>query len=123
MRKIIFLPILFAMLLCACASITTGTKQNIGLDTEPEGADCKLSNDEGAWYVSKTPSNIEVHRSYSPLNINCKKGKMTGVLTVQSTTKGSTFGNILLGGGIGAAVDMSNGAAYDYPTDNRIKLK
>ena len=34
---------------------------------------------------------------------------------VKSSTKGMAFGNILLGGFIGAGVDMSTGAAYDYP--------
>ena len=32
-----------------------------------------------------------------------------------SDTKGSMFGNILLGGGIGAIVDHNTGSAYEYP--------
>ena len=30
------------------------------------------------------------------------------------------FGNILLGGGIGAIVDHNNGTAYDYPSPIKI---
>lgn len=32
-----------------------------------------------------------------------------------SDMKGSMFGNILLGGGIGAIIDHNNGSAYEYP--------
>ena len=32
-----------------------------------------------------------------------------------SVTKGAMFGNIILGGGIGAIVDHNSGAAYEYP--------
>jgi len=63
-----------------------------------------------------TPGTVSVHRSYDPLNINCKKsGEQPGIATVNSATKGMAFGNVLAGGIIGAAVDMGTGAAYDYP--------
>ena len=38
-----------------------------------------------------------------------------GIAAVKSGTKAMAFGNILFGGIIGAAVDTSTGAAYDYP--------
>ncbi|MGH7102245.1 MAG: hypothetical protein ACREFJ_07590, partial [Acetobacteraceae bacterium] len=37
------------------------------------------------------------------------------VVTDASSTKGMAFGNILFGGLIGAAIDVSDGAAYVYP--------
>ncbi|MFC7513877.1 hypothetical protein ACFQUU_02545 [Herbaspirillum sp. GCM10030257] len=39
-----------------------------------------------------------------------------GMAAVKSSTKSMAFGNIIFGGIIGAAVDTSSGAAYDYPT-------
>jgi hypothetical protein len=50
------------------------------------------------------------------LTIKCRKdGFAGGTMVVQSTTKPMAFGNILFGGVIGTGVDMSTGAAYDYP--------
>ncbi len=45
-----------------------------------------------------------------------KAGMEPGLVTVVSEPKGMMFGNILFGGGIGAIVDHSTGAAYEYPT-------
>jgi hypothetical protein len=38
-----------------------------------------------------------------------------GSVAVASSTTAAVFGNVLLGGGIGAGVDIATGAAYDYP--------
>ena len=40
---------------------------------------------------------------------------MPATAVVASSTKAMAFGNILLGGVIGAGVDIGTGAAYDYP--------
>jgi hypothetical protein len=45
-----------------------------------------------------------------------KQGLEPGRAAVVSETKGSMFGNILFGGGIGAIIDHNNGAAYEYPS-------
>jgi hypothetical protein len=120
--KIIFM--LATSFLTSCASVTTGTNQSISVNTEPEkGATCELHNDKGTWYVSSTPGSVVVHRAYSDLNIVCRKGEKTGNTVVKSTTKGMAFGNILVGGIIGTGVDMSTGAAYDYPTSISVLLK
>jgi hypothetical protein len=34
---------------------------------------------------------------------------------VKSSAEGSTFGNIIIGGGIGALVDAGTGNGYSYP--------
>ena len=39
-----------------------------------------------------------------------------------SGTKGSMFGNILFGGGIGAIIDHNNGSAYEYPTFFQVQM-
>jgi uncharacterized protein YceK len=103
-----------------CASIVSGTNQSISVDTHKKGvpvvaANCKLTNDKGVWYVA-TPGSVTVHRSYDDIAIRCEKdGHDPGLLTAKSSTKGMAFGNILVGGVVGAGVDMATGAAYDYP--------
>lgn len=117
------LPIALTCLsLGGCASIIDGSTQVLSVQTvakdgaEVENANCTLTSNKGTWFVN-TPGTVPVHRSYDPLNINCKKkGVPPGIATVNSSTKGMAFGNILAGGVIGAAVDMGTGAAYDYPS-------
>jgi hypothetical protein len=116
-----FLICLF--LLTGCASITTGTNQSISVSTDPEkSATCELSNDKGSWYVPLTPGSVMVHRSYNDLTIVCKKEDKSGSTSIKSSTKGMTYGNILLGGIVGAAVDIGTGAGYDYPTMIHVPL-
>jgi hypothetical protein len=104
-----------------CASIVSGHNQSLSVTTNQGGADvsgakCTLSNDKGTWYLT-TPGSVMVHRSFNELSVNCAHDAYEpGVTMVKSSTKGMAFGNILFGGVIGAGVDMSTGAAYDYPT-------
>ncbi|MGF6793098.1 hypothetical protein [Paraburkholderia sp. 35.1] len=106
--------------LSGCASIVGGTNQVVSVQTikgadEFTGAACKLENDKGTWFI-KTPGSVTIHRAYGDLSVKCEKdGVDPGIATVKSSTKGMAFGNILFGGLIGAGVDMSTGAAYDYP--------
>lgn len=106
--------------LTSCASIVDGTNQSLSVQTIAAGtsvpsAFCTLQNGKGSWYVN-TPGSVTVNRAYSPLNITCDKpGYQLGVQVVQSHTKDMAFGNALFGGVIGVGVDVSTGAAYDYP--------
>jgi uncharacterized protein YceK len=106
------------VILSGCASITTGENQSLSVETNPcRGATCKLTNDKGTWYVNGTPGSVTVHRAYGDLNLICEEGAFkSNPMVVASTTKGMAFGNIIFGGLIGAGVDASTGAAYDYPT-------
>lgn len=44
-----------------------------------------------------------------------KKGFKTTTFSFDETLVGATFGNIILGGGIGILVDAVSGAAQEYP--------
>lgn len=114
--------LLALLLLPACASMTTGTTQNIAVETSPPAAQCDLSNDKGKWFLKETPGSVTINRSASALVVSCDKGELTGTTSAESTTQGSAFGNILLGGIIGASVDMSTGAAYGYPATVNVRL-
>lgn len=104
-----------------CASILDGSQQTLSVRTvagwqQVASAQCIVDNNKGTWYVT-TPGTVTVHRSYDALNIACHKpGYQGGIATVDSSTKGMAFGNLIFGGVIGAGVDMGTGAAYDYPS-------
>jgi hypothetical protein len=116
--------------LIGCASVSNGTTGTIRIETVAkdgkavEGAKCNLSNDSGTVSVV-TPGSVMVHRSSSDLKIDCKNEgaePSTATGTAVSRVTGSMFGNILLGGGIGAIVDHSNGSAYNYPEWMRLVM-
>ncbi len=121
--KLFILAIICSNLI-GCASITTGQNQSVSVNTgQHTGATCELANDDGTWYVSSTPGSVTVNRSYSNLNISCKKGEKAGSISVESKTKGMAFGNIIAGGIVGAAVDAGTGATYDYSINIHVPLK
>ena len=108
--------------LSGCASITGSSTQNISVQTrQPDGkevaeAKCELINKRGTYFVT-TPGTITISRSNDDLQVTCRKdGHENGRAGVVSNTKGSMFGNIILGGGIGAIIDHNNGSAYEYPS-------
>lgn len=114
--------ILLISFLPACASVTGSPNQSVSLQTrqqdgtEISGAKCDLTNKRGTWFIT-SPGSVSIHRSNDDLQVTCRKeGLDPGRASVVSETKGSMFGNILLGGGIGAIVDHNNGSAYEYPT-------
>ena len=112
---------LAAIISSGCATITTGQNQSLSVETRAKGvavagASCQLANDKGVWFVS-TPGSVMVNRAYGDLSVKCTHEKFPpGTMIVRSTTKGMAFGNILVGGIIGAAVDVGTGSAYDYPS-------
>jgi hypothetical protein len=114
----IFLLIAIVASIQGCATVTKGGYQNITVETPGcSGAECKLTNKDGAWYVT-TPGSVMVERSNGDLTLFCRHpnlGKEPLVTTWNPKTGGWVWGNILLGGVIGAGVDLITGNAYDYP--------
>lgn len=125
--KNLVIPALLLLTTSGCASIVNGTNQPLSVETRMKGtslagANCRLVNDKGTWFVT-TPGSVTVHRSYADLNVQCDKdGIQPGISAIKSSTKGMAYGNILFGGVIGAGVDMANGAAYDYPALLQIEM-
>lgn len=119
------------VLVSGCSTLTgEGTAQSISVDTVERAsgdriidARCDLSNDEGSWTVV-TPGSVMVHRSNKPLSVKCQKsGYIQDYSSVDSKTKANMWGNLIIGGGIGAIIDHNNGSAYDYPDVVRIPMR
>jgi hypothetical protein len=105
-----------------CASVTGGASQSVAVQTrdfdgkEVAGANCELSNSKGTWMIT-TPGSTTINRSNDDMHVLCKKsGLDVGRAEVVSVTKGAMFGNILIGGGVGAFIDHTSGSAYEYPS-------
>jgi hypothetical protein len=114
---LILVPIVFAS---GCASITGSKTQPVSItatcDSEQvQGASCTVTNDKGVFYVG-TPGTVMVNKSTADLSVVCVKDKVnSNPAIVKSTNNANIWGNILLGGPIGAAVDAGTGAGFDYP--------
>ena len=73
-----------------------------------------MVNDKGAWEI-KAPAFANVTRSAADLAITCKKkGYPDGLAKGVSRAIGNMWGNVILGGGVGAIIDHSKGKGYGY---------
>jgi hypothetical protein len=105
-----------------CASVMNDTMQGMKVETKTlagelvAGAECKLTNDYGT-FTTKSGDTAQVRRSNKDLDITCVHPvNPNAVARAISRVNGGMFGNILIGGGIGAIVDHNRGTAYTYPT-------
>lgn len=126
LRLLLSVPLLVTVV--GCASITGTTNQSVSVQTvdsaakEVTGSACELTNNKGKWFLN-SPGSTTITRSNDDLQVLCKKESLeVGRASVVSATKGSMFGNILFGGGIGAIIDHNNGAAYEYPAFIQVQM-
>lgn len=117
MRKILLSVLVLSSITTGCASITKGSTKNISVNTTPmDGAECLLTNSTGSWTVEQTPAFVKVNRDNSAMDVSCKKGAMEGRQRISYSPEPAAFGNIVMIGGIvGAAIDLKTGAAFNYP--------
>ncbi len=109
------------MLMSGCAAIVGGMHQPVAVsmqtgDGDPiDGANCRLQNSKGTWYVT-TPGSVTIHRGHDNLRVSCSKPTTgAGEMTQRSTVSGWVFGNLVLGGLIGLIVDLGTDAGFNYP--------
>jgi len=93
-----------------------------------QGVLCEAENDKGKWFVT-TPGTIAIDRSAEDLIVICRKQEHeTGMANVVSSAGASVAGNVGLAllipivGIIGAVIDHSSGATYDYPTNVSVQM-
>ena len=111
------------ILLTSCASTMSGSSQNITVNSNVQGATCTLTNDKGSWTIT-TPGSAVITSSRVNLALTCvKEGYVNGVASLPSKHKDSaTWGNVILGGGIGYIIDRKSGAAFIYPQQVTVDL-
>ena len=91
-----------------CATVLNGTTQNIGISSQPTGANVTIDN---------------VAYGVTPLFANLKRGsehivtiEMPGYeksqLTLTKSVSGWVWGNVIIGGLIGLAIDAYSGGLY-----------
>ncbi|MCF6216436.1 MAG: hypothetical protein L3J58_09710 [Emcibacter sp.] len=114
-KKTILVGPIMALLASGCASVMSGTDQDIAVHTNPEGAECILTREGLQLRKVTTPDNVRVSKLKHDIYVKCSmEGFHDSTAHVNSGTQGSVFGNILLGGGIGWAIDSARGADNKY---------
>jgi hypothetical protein len=117
MKKILILALLVST--SGCSTIVSSNNQTVTVkamheNREVEGSKCTLTNSKGQW-TTVTPQSVNIRKSFGDLTVECRKSQAVGSKMVKSSAEGSTFGNIIVGGGIGALVDAGTGNGYSYP--------
>lgn len=122
MRKVSVIAVLVS--LTGCSSIIEGTNQTLTINTTPAGAACVLNrNGQVIGQIQSTPGGIVVEKTKHDINVVCnKEGYLEATYFNKSDVAGATVGNVILGGGIGWAIDSASGADNKYTEIMNITL-
>lgn len=108
------------VLLTGCATIMHGTTQNVGFSSNPTGAVVCIDNKE----CGKTPHVFHLSRNKNHIVKLEMKGYEPYETTLTKSVSGWVWGNIVIGGLIGLAVDAVSGGIYKLePEQIQGKLK
>ena len=112
----LFTIVLVILLSSGCASITKGTWDSVQVKIANcgESIQCEATNKKGTWEFD-APGSVRFKKSDDALRISCKDGDKFVYKTVSPIQDSMIWGNILVGGIIGAGVDASSDAHYDFP--------
>jgi hypothetical protein len=111
-----------AIMCTGCATVMNESTHPMKVETKTvagelvAGAECRMTNDYGVIAV-KSGDTAQVRRSSKDLDISCNHpANPDAIARAISRANAGMFGNIIIGGGIGAIIDHSKGTAYTYPT-------
>ena len=110
--------------LAGCGTITQGTSQNITITSTPPGGHCDLTRKgEHVATLDKTPGVVKVDKTKNDILLTCNlAGYQEASANLESGYGAGTFGNIILGGGIGWAIDSATGADNKYPSSATVQF-
>ncbi len=106
----------------ACATILQGTRDQVGIASQPTGAEVIIDNE----FYGKTPVTAELRRKDKHVITIKVDGYEPYELTITRKTSGFVFGNVVFGpfGLIGLAVDAISGGMYKLkPEQVQAELK
>lgn len=103
------------LLLTGCASVVDGTSQEITFYSNPPEATCTLERNGKPLSKVVTPGTVMIKKTKHDIAVSCaKEGYQTSTARMDSKIQDATWGNIILGGGIGWAIDSASGADNKY---------
>ena len=109
MRKFAFV-ISCCLILAGCASIISGTGQEVSFNSDPDDATVTVNGR----ILGKTPFTVRLDRKSGQSVLFAKEGYRPITMQLETTLNGWFWGNILTGGLIGSTTDGISGAAVQY---------
>jgi hypothetical protein len=118
----------FVIASAGCATITGSSTQTIEVTTADardrtvRGMTCTLTHGPGSYVVDTPAVDLEIRRSASDLEIECRRGSQVAKGTVVPRAESAIAHSFIPGGSIATLVDYATGAMYTYPTPLRLKI-
>ncbi|MCM2264276.1 MAG: PEGA domain-containing protein [Desulfuromonadales bacterium] len=104
------LAVLFSLVLYGCATIVSGTTQEVTFQSEPEGATVTVNGRP----LGKTPMTIQLDKKSEQTLTFELSGYRTVTMPLSTSLDGWFWGNIVIGGLLGSTTDGLSGAVYEY---------
>jgi hypothetical protein len=102
-------PLLVLAPLGGCATVINGTTQNVEITSSPPGATAVVLPQN---VVVTTPASISLERNKVCTIVFDSPGYEQKTMYVNKQLSTVTNGNVILGGAVGIATDLANGAAF-----------
>lgn len=103
----LFVLALGALSSAGCATIVSGSKQNIRFESVPQGAQVSVAGQMGT-----TPTDMKLPRKTNHDAEVSYPGYLPAKVQLVRTTNPWVLGNVLIGGLVGLLVDLVSGAFY-----------
>lgn len=105
------LVLVTAFLLSGCGAIMHGSRQNISVQSSPQGATIQTTPATGTF---TTPTNLVLERKHSYVLTFTTAGYTAGTFNIQNNISvGVVVADVLLTGLIGVIIDAATGAWYN----------
>lgn len=119
-RLVVFLS---PLLLGGCATVLTGTRQDIQVDSQPAGAVCTFTRAGANLGSVTTPGSLNIQRNAAPVTVVCTRDDYEEARAVLNARREMvTIGSAIIGGFIATHIDRGSGASNRYETSLRVEL-
>ncbi|MGE5337808.1 MAG: hypothetical protein ACM3PU_08260 [Gemmatimonadota bacterium] len=114
--------------LAGCATISGSPTQPLSIHTvdakgKPvSGMHCRLANGEATYYGNSPLLDVQVRRSGSDLEIECRGGGQIARGTAFARSPALSAAVLLPGGGAAAVIDRLSGYVYAYPRTMQLRI-
>jgi hypothetical protein len=116
--------------LAGCATVTGTPTQSVHIQTEDllgrpmSGMRCRVTNGSAEYFGDSPMFNLQVRRSASDLEIECRRGQWVarGTAVSRGTIVSDALKTLLPGGTAMLVVDHVSGYRYSYPTWVRLRV-
>ncbi len=119
MKKFILLLLFSVFIFAGCASIISGTRQKVYINSSPDGAQVFITNSYGVYvYSGATPLSWRLKRGNDYVVSIQMEGYEEQTVFIDRQFNGWFVGNILFGGPVGAVIDVIDGAMWRLDPDS-----